>query len=377
MYHQKPRDAYGVAVVSTYSHLLFKHVFMYSASCTRGSPRDQAKQATQERAMSFTIGGIEMSLPIILAAGVAKHPSRVIPYLKQDTLIGAAISGSYTLPARDGNQGTLQWPADFGELERQGFGLNAWGMPNTGLREAQALFPQQTKPHIVSIAGFSADEYVTMLTDMKGNKRIAGGEINAGCPNTGHLPVAYVLADMEALLKKSREVHFDKPIWWKLSPYMTQKELAQFAREHPHLNFDGTPTVSEDHVERVCDLFSRYADVVSALVVSNTVPNVVYKTAISVRNADGSVHHKGGLSGPIVRSHNLKLVQRMVATGIAENVDIIGCGGVLTGNHALEYFDVGCKAVACASGPAWSDAKFFQHLLEGSTELQEYLAAKM
>jgi dihydroorotate dehydrogenase len=66
----------------------------------------------------------------------------------------------------------------------------------------------------------------------------------------------------------------------------------------------------------------------------------------------------------------------MVATGITEKMDVIGCGGILTGDDGMEYFDVGCAGIACASGPAWSDLKFFPSLLEGSTRLQEYLAER-
>lgn len=318
-----------------------------------------------------------MSLPIILGAGAAKHPSKVVPYLAPDAPLGAAVSGSYTPGGlRAGNTGKLQWPADYGELERLGFGLNAWGMPNIGLDEAVKQFPIQTKPHIISIAAFNAGGYEEMLAVLKGCTSISGVGMNAGCPNTGHLPASYVLEDLEALLTLTRRVNPGLPIWWKMSPWMTKHELAEFARVHPHLNFEATPTVAEDHPERVCDLFMRYSDVSTAVVVSNTVPNVVYDHSITVRNADGSVHHKGGLSGPIVRPHNLKLVKRMVATGITDKMDIVGCGGVLAGDDAMEYFDVGCAGVKCTSGPAWSDVKFFQHLLEGSERLQEYLARR-
>jgi dihydroorotate dehydrogenase (NAD+) catalytic subunit len=326
--------------------------------------------------MSSIVGGINMSLPIILGAGVAKHPSQAVPYLDPDAPLGAVVSGSYTLSWRGGNQGDLMWPTDYSSFTQHGFGLNAWGMPNIGLLEATAQLPEQTKPHTVSCAGFSADEYVNMLTLLKGNKSIAGFEGNLGCPNTGHLPVAYVLEDMEALLKKARKVAFDKPIWWKLSPYMTRREREQFATAYPNLNFDNTPVVAVGFIEQVCDLLMDYSDVASAIVMSNTVPNVAYGTTITVHGADGSVHHRGGLSGSILRPHNLDLIRRMVNTGITAKMDIIGCGGVETGNDALEYFNIGCSGVACTSGPAWSDVKFFQKLIESSDGLQEYLSSR-
>lgn len=119
----------------------------------------------------------------------------------------------------------------------------------------------------------------------------------------------------------------------------------------------------------------EHSKVVAAMVVSNTLPNVIHGDSITVRNANGSSHHKGGLSGPILRAHNLKLIGQMIATGITAEVDIIGCGGVGHGDHVTEYLEAGCAGVQCTSGPAWSASgpRFFQQLLEGSERLQEYL----
>jgi dihydroorotate dehydrogenase (NAD+) catalytic subunit len=322
--------------------------------------------------MSMIIGRIEMQLPLILGAGVAKHPNQVFTYLHPDAPLGAALSGSYTLDPREGNKGELMWPADLGGLMQHGFGLNAWGMPNLGLAHAMELFPSgPTKPHLVSIAGFKTSDYVDMLRLLKGNKHIAGVELNGGCPNTGHLPVAYMLNDLAKLLEEVSKVGFDLPIWLKLSPYMTTHELALFASEHPSLDFGSTPTVSEGFIRDLCELLAEYSNILSAVVMTNTVPNVTHGDSITVKNTDGSVHHKGGLSGPILREHNLKLIKQMVDTAITADIDIIGCGGVMTGDDAILYLQAGCAGVQCTSGPAWSDVKFFQQLLEGSEGLQE------
>lgn len=332
--------------------------------------------------MTIIVGGIEMQTPIILGAGVAKHPNQVFTYLHPDVPLGAALSGSYTLEERSGNYGNLMWPTDLGGLMQYGFGLNAWGMPNLGLVKAmELLFPSgPAKPHIISLAGVGMPEksgttqIIEMLEFLKGNKQIAGVELNGGCPNTGHLPVAYMLDDLTKLLEEVSKTDFDLPIWLKLSPYMTANELAWFANEHPSLDFSSTPVVPDGFVGDLCELLAEYPHILSAVVMTNTVPNVIHSDSITVRNTDGSVqHHKGGLSGPILRDHNLKLIERMVATGITADIDIIGCGGVMTGDDALAYLQAGCTGVQCTSGPAWSDVKFFPQLLEGSEGLQEFL----
>lgn len=330
--------------------------------------------------MTTIVGGIEMQLPLILGAGVAKHPNQTLPYLHPDAPLGAVLSGSYTIEERSGNRdernGTcgLMWPADLGGLMQHGFGINAWGMPNLGLAQAMELFPLGfAKPHLVSIAGFKTSDYIDMLAFLKGNKQIAGVELNGGCPNTGHLPVAYLLDDLTRLLEEVSKVGFNLPIWLKLSPYMTGLDMKDFSDKHPHIDFQNTPVVEVDFVEKLCELLAEYPNILSAVVMTNTVPNVTHGKSIIVRNADGSLHHKGGLSGPIMREHNLKLIEQMVATGIAANIDIIGCGGVITGDDALAYLQAGCAGVQCTSGPAWSDVRFFQSLLLGSDGLQEYL----
>lgn len=315
-----------------------------------------------------------MSIPLILGAGVAKHPNQVFPYLHPDAPLGAALSGSYTLESREGNNGYLMWPEDLGGLMQNGFGLNAWGMPNLGLSKAMEFFPQgPMKPHLVSIAGFKSSDYIEMLVILKENKQIAGVELNGGCPNTGHLPVAYMLDDLAKLLEEVSKIEFDLPIWLKLSPYMTAHELGWFANEHPNLEFVNTPTIPEWFVSDLCELLAEYPNILSAVVMTNTLPNVIHSDSITVRNTDGSIHHKGGLSGTLLREHNLRLIEQMVATGITADIDIIGCGGVMTGDDAMAYLQAGCAGVQCTSGPAWSDVKFFQQLLEGSEGLQEYL----
>jgi dihydroorotate dehydrogenase len=327
----------------------------------------------------FTIGGISMSSPIILGAGVAKHPNQAHTFMHPDAPLGAVISGSYTLDPREGNKGELMWPADFGGLTQNGFGLNAWGMPNMGLSYALGVFPLMSwreKPHVVSIAGFNASEYITMLHLLKGRKEVAGVELNSGCPNTGHLPVAYTLEDLARLLEDVAGVGFDKPVWLKLSPYMTADELEFFASENLHLDFSGTPIVSSTFLVELCELLAEHTRTISAVVMTNTLPNVVHRDSLTIRNADGSAHHKGGLSGPLLRTHNLKLIWKIQSLGFPSELDIIGCGGIMTGEDVLDYIQTGCAGVECTSGPAWSDVKFFQSLLEGSEGLQEYLFSK-
>ncbi len=318
------------------------------------------------------VGGVEMSYPFILAAGVAKHPAQTLPYFRDDLPLGAIVTGSYTLGARSGNDGDLVHPSDYGELERFGFALNAYGMPNIGIEAAiQEFAKHPDKKFVVSIADFAVGKYLQMIFALSGVDNVVAIEINASCPNTGHLPAAYDLVQLRMLIHVVAS-NFGKPIWIKLAPYMTKAQLEFFAKRYPKLDFSATLYVARDFVSKVCALLREYREHIKAVVVANTLAKVVFGEAITVRGEDGSIHHRGGLSGPIIREHNLQLIKEMLDYGLSD-IDVIGCGGALTGDDALQYFKADVKAVAFTSGPNWAGPRFFNDLLLGSPDLQDYL----
>lgn len=173
-----------------------------------------------------------MESPLVVAAGLIKHPNGLKKYLDTNAPLGALVCGSLTLEPREGNRGDLLFPGHLGEIFQNGFGLNSYGMLNIGLHEAIKLFPENPgKPCIISIAGVSTPaksgivQILEMLEMLRGNPHIARVEINLGCPNTGHLPMSYCLDDIHHLLKEVGRLRFDKPVWMKLSPYATPCEL--------------------------------------------------------------------------------------------------------------------------------------------------------
>jgi dihydroorotate dehydrogenase len=90
-----------------------------------------------ELIMTYIVGGIAMDLPLILGAGVAKHPSKLAPYLRADAPVGAVVTGSFTPAARKPNTpAPQQWPDNWTDFEESQFMLNSWGMPNVGFEAA-------------------------------------------------------------------------------------------------------------------------------------------------------------------------------------------------------------------------------------------------
>lgn len=330
---------------------------------------------------TYFIGGLEMQLPIILGAGVCKDPRQLIPYLRPDVSLGAVIAGSFTRDERSQNDGTVQWPDDWSAFEILGIGLNSFGMPNPGIEESLERLEtvRLNRPAIASIAAFSADEYATCAWHANRRVSVSAIEVNWGCGNTGKIPDAYSYenahATLAALERLCRRGELTKPIWIKLSPYITAEERDQLALVYPGIDFTAAPVVNPGFSEAMVRLISRYP-FVRAIIYSNTLANcrVLGLGGMPVTTPfDG----RAGLSGPILKPISIRLIREakeILPAG--SGIDLIGCGGILTGNDVVDYFEAGAAGAQCTSGPAWhpKGPRFFESLIAGSERLQTNLA---
>ncbi len=329
----------------------------------------------------FYVGGLELASPIILGAGVCKSPDQLAAYMRGDSSFGALIVGSVTHQARPQNEGTVQWPEDYDAFIHAGFGLNSFGMPNLGIEqflERLAGVPP-VRPIIVSIAGFSPQEYAHCTRLANACERVSAIEINFGCGNTGKVPDAYSHGDaqgtLNALQALARDGLLTKPVWIKLSPYITTEERDQLVVRHPHIDFTAAPVVEWNFPRVMMRLITKYP-FVKAIVFGNTLANC------RMLDPDGKAvttpfEGRAGLSGPILNGISRRLIRRaydyLPPRG---NIDLIHCGGILTGDDAAAALAAGAAAVQCTSGPAWSQngPRFATDLITGSENLQNYLA---
>ncbi len=72
----------------------------------------------------------------------------------------------------------------------------------------------------------------------------------------------------------------------------------------------------------------------------------------------------GGLSGPAVKPHVLKLIEEVAKT--VPNPEIFGLGGVVTWYDAMEHMMVGAKAVQMVTGVIWYGYGVIDNLVEGT-----------
>lgn len=225
--------------------------------------------------------------------------------------LGACVTKTLTRQPREGNPPPrlVETPSGM---------LNSVGLQNMGLepflREKLPALRKWSVPVLVSILGESEEEVAAMVPLLEREPAVAGIELNLSCPNIKHarLMVAQDAAATESIVRVARR-HTAKPILAKLSPDVT--DLAPIAQA----------------AERAG---------ATALTISNTFTGMSVDPATR-RSRLGAL--TGGLSGPAI--HPLS-VYRVWYTAQSVGLPIIGAGGVVRAEDAVEFLLAGASAVA-------------------------------
>ncbi len=224
--------------------------------------------------------------------------------------LGAVVSKGVTRYPRQGNQQPRVAETPMGML-------NSIGLQSVGLDIAiDELAPQWARwsvPVIVNVAADTVAEFGEMARAMDGVPGIAALELNISCPNVdaggieiGQDPVASARAT-EAAVRNT-----DLPVIVKITPNVTDPvELAKACEEAG----------------------------ASAICAINTVLGLAIDTK---RRRPVLPRARGGLSGPAIKPIALRMVY-----DVAQNVRIpvIGCGGIESGEDAIEFLMAGATAV--------------------------------
>jgi dihydroorotate dehydrogenase (NAD+) catalytic subunit len=165
----------------------------------------------------------------------------------------------------------------------------------------------------VNINGESAAEYGELAARLDGVPGVAGFEINISCPNVeqgglyfGNDPRA-AAAVTDAVRKRT-----DLPVWVKLTPMVT--DIGIIARACEAAGADALCAVNT-FVGMSIDLNARQ-------------PRLSFRT--------------GGLSGPAIRPLAVHLAHQAAR---AVSIPVIGIGGIMRAEDALEFLVAGCAAV--------------------------------
>jgi dihydroorotate dehydrogenase (NAD+) catalytic subunit len=260
--------------------------------------------------LSVEIAGIKMKNPVMVASGTFGYGEEFNQFMDLREL-GAIVAKSITILPKAGNPPPriVETPAGI---------LNSIGLQNVGLErfisEKMPFLKNIGIPIIVSISGEDVKEYVELskrLSDLDG---VSGLEVNISCPNVtrGGMMFGSDPRLTYELVKAVRSAT-KLPIIVKLSPNVTNiVEIARTAEE-----------TGADALSLINTLLGMAIDI------STRRPKL------------GNV--TGGLSGPAVRPIAVRMVWQ---TAKAVKIPIIGMGGIMTADDALEFIIAGARAVS-------------------------------
>ncbi|MDE2059229.1 MAG: dihydroorotate dehydrogenase [candidate division NC10 bacterium] len=263
--------------------------------------------------LSVTVAGITMQNPVMTASGTFGYAQEFEPYVDLSRL-GAIVVKTITRTPRAGNP-----PPRI--VETPGGMLNAIGLQNVGvhafIEEKLPYLRKLGPPVIVNIAGESIDDYVELAKRLSDQEGISGIELNISCPNVADgliFGCNAVLA--HKLISQVRQATL-LPLIPKLSPNIT------------------------DVVEIAQSLADAGADALSLI-------NTLIGMAIDVRSRRPKLGNvTGGLSGPAIRPVAVRMVWEVAR---AVKLPLIGMGGIITADDALEFLIAGATAVAVGTG---------------------------
>ncbi len=277
--------------------------------------------------MTLEFCGIPLEHPIVNGSGT-------LDALVAGTLgLSAFVTKTVTLNPRPGNPPPriAETPAGM---------VNSIGLANPGLETfCERHLPRLAElgvPLIVSVGGWSREEYATAAARIGGHPAVAAIELNVSCPNveTGCISIGTDADETRALLQRCR-AETDRPLLAKLSPSVA--DVAAIATAAAEGGAHG-------------------------LVLINTVRGMAIDRD-SLRPVLGG--GGGGLSGPAVKPVALHAVfHSRAATGLP----IIGMGGVASAQDCLEFLAAGASLVGVGTS-LFRDPGLPSRLLDGLRQL--------
>jgi dihydroorotate dehydrogenase (NAD+) catalytic subunit len=259
--------------------------------------------------LAVEIGSLKIKNPVMTASGTFGYGEEYADYVDLKRL-GAIVVKGLSLKPRLGNP-----PPRI--METAGGMLNAVGLQNIGVEAFIAeKLPYLRKYDVAVIAniyGESYLEYQKVAGKLSSAKGVHALEVNVSCPNVKKGGLSFG-ADPKAAAEVTRRVKGETnlPVIVKLTPNVT--DIAAIAQA----------------VEKAG------ADAVSLI---NTL------AGMSVDLKTRTPHLKnitGGLSGPAIKPVALRMVWQVVQR---ISIPVIGIGGIMNAEDALEFLILGAKAV--------------------------------
>lgn len=283
--------------------------------------------------LSVNLNGLILKNPITVASGTYGFGREYADYMDLNQLGAISVKG-ITLEPREGNGGIRIVETPMGML-------NSVGLQNPGVHafiKNEIPFLRQFDLKIIAnINGNTIEEYCEMAEILSGED-VDSIELNISCPNVKNGGLAFgtdpnVVKEVVRRVRKSTTKH----LIVKLSPNVTDiKPIAKIAEDEG-------------------------ADCISLI---NTVSGMgidIHKRKVILERG------VGGLSGPAIKPIAIKLVHDVYKT---VKIPILGMGGIISGEDAIEFMLAGATAVAIGTGN-FTDPKLPEKVLRGINQYLE------
>lgn len=282
--------------------------------------------------MSVNIAGVEWKNPVTVASGTFGSGAEYSEFTDLNKLGAVTTKGVANVP----------WAGNPTPRVAEVYGgmLNAVGLQNPGID----LFCQRDIPFlkkydtriVVNVCGHSTEEYVAVVERLA-DEPVDMLEINISCPNVKEGGIAFGQAPraVEAITKEMKK-HAKQPVIMKLSPNVTDiTEMAKAAE-------------------------AGGADALSLI-------NTITGMKIDINRQKFVLANKtGGMSGPAIHPVAVRMVYQ---TYHAVNVPIIGMGGIMNANDAIEMILAGATAVSVGTAN-FTDPRAAEKVVAG---IEEYM----
>jgi dihydroorotate dehydrogenase (NAD+) catalytic subunit len=276
-----------------------------------------------------TLAGIDLTNPVIAASGTFGYGIEFEEIISLDRL-GAFVTKGISLEPIQGHPAPriIQTAAGM---------LNAIGLQNIGVDEfiAKKLPPLRRYPGckvIVNIFGYTVADYIGVIDRLNRAEGIAAYELNVSCPNVhaGGMSFGADCGSLEYLVGRAR-ASTKRPLIVKLSPNVTS--ISQMAKVAAGAGADAVSLV-----------------------------NTFLAMSIDVETRKPRLSNiTGGLSGPAIKPIAVRMVYE---TARAVSIPVIGMGGILTPEDAVEFLLAGATAVQVGTA-SYADPRATERLVKG------------
>jgi dihydroorotate dehydrogenase (NAD+) catalytic subunit len=279
--------------------------------------------------MTVRFAGIELANPIIAASGAFGYGIEFEEIVDLER-IGAFVTKGLSREPMAGNEPPriVQTAAGM---------LNAIGLQNIGVEDfVTRKLPQLARypkaKCIANVFGHKVEDYVAVIQRLNDAPGIAAYELNVSCPNVheGGMTFGADPGALEYLVARAKTAA-QRPLIVKLSPNVTS-------------------------VPRMASIAALAgADAVSLV-------NTFVAMAIDAETRQPRIHNvTGGLSGPAIKPIALRMVYE---TSKAVSIPILGLGGILSAEDAVEFLLAGATAVQVGTA-SYADPRAVEHLVKG------------